>query len=116
MYDAWPYYFTIRTAHFINNQNQRRILYLALVRSQFEHCTIVWNPSNTSTIDKLESLQKRAKQWILSEEQYIFSPEAYFQKCKLPILLLPHILIYSPKISSYVVIVCGIEFHILLDS
>ena len=28
-----------RTCHFVTNKNRRRVLYLALVRSQFEHCS-----------------------------------------------------------------------------
>ena len=73
---------TKRTAHFVINQKQRRVLYLTLVRSQFEHCTVVWRPSLKTSTDKLESLQKRAIKWIMSEELCSYSPEIYFQRCK----------------------------------
>ena len=33
-----------RTCAFTNNSTQRRSLYLALVRSQFEHCSVIWRP------------------------------------------------------------------------
>ena len=47
------------TCHFSKNQNHKRSLYLALVRSQFEHCSIIWRPFARTIIDKLESIQKR---------------------------------------------------------
>ena len=73
---------TKRTTHFVISQRQRRALYLALVRSQFEHCSIVWSPYNKTSIDKLETLQKRSIKWILSEEFFHYSTVVYFQKCK----------------------------------
>ena len=66
-----------RTAHFVNNHRQRRALYLAIVRSQFEHCSVIWRPHQKTNMDKLESLQKRCIKWIL-DEQFLH----YFQKCK----------------------------------
>ena len=33
-----------RTCHFVTNNNERRVLYLALVRSQFEHCSPILRP------------------------------------------------------------------------
>ena len=42
-----------RTCHFVTCKNRRRVLYLALVRSQFEHCSPVWRPrSITMTNDE----------------------------------------------------------------
>ena len=73
---------TKRTAHFVNNHSQRRALYLAIIRSQFEHCSVIWRPHQKTTIDKLESLQKRCIKWILDEQFLHYSPELYFQKCK----------------------------------
>ena len=32
------------------DSNRRKILYLILVRSQFEHCSPVWRPSGSSMI------------------------------------------------------------------
>ena len=49
---------------------------------QFENCSIVWRPTSSSLTKKLESLQKRAIKWILSEEGHSYSPELYVQKCK----------------------------------
>ena len=33
-----------RTCHFVINSTRKRTLYLAMVRSQFEHCSIIWRP------------------------------------------------------------------------
>ena len=41
-----------RTCHFVTNKNRRRVLYLALVRSQFEHCSPIWRPCGNTMIDK----------------------------------------------------------------
>ena len=32
-----------RTCHFVTDKNRRRVLYLALVRNQFEHCSPIWS-------------------------------------------------------------------------
>ena len=71
-----------RTCHFIKNTRQRRNLYLALIRSQFEHCSPVWSPSSKVTMDKLEALQKKCVKWILNEELYSYTPETYSSKLK----------------------------------
>ena len=47
-----------RNCHFVNDMNKRRVLYLTLVRSIFEHCPIVWRPTSSTTVAKLEGLQK----------------------------------------------------------
>ena len=56
-----------RTCSFVQSINKRRALYLSQVRSQFEHCPIVWRPSSQSSLDRLESIQKRSIKWILNE-------------------------------------------------
>ena len=70
-----------RTCHFVENPHKKRILYLTLVRSQFEHCSVVWRPYNKTTINKLENLQKKAVKWILNEEHQSYSDSAYIIKC-----------------------------------
>ena len=74
---------TKRTAHFFNNPRQRRALYLAIVRSQFEHCSVIWRPHQKTTMTKLEGLQKRCIKWILDEQYFHYSSDVYFQNCKL---------------------------------
>ena len=58
------------------------MLYLTLVRSQFEHCSIIWRPQNKTSTNKLENLQKRAVKWILCEEYTSYSLNMYIQKCR----------------------------------
>ena len=71
-----------RNGHIVTDVRSRRALYLSLVRSQFENCSIVWRPTTISLSKKLESLHKRAIKWILSEENLSYSSEQYIQKCK----------------------------------
>ena len=71
-----------RTCHFVQDIRRRRTLYLALVRSQFEHCSPIWRPSNDTAMKKFETFQKRCVKWILSEEEYSYNPEMYYVKCR----------------------------------
>ena len=72
-----------RNAYFIVDPKKRRSLYIALVRSQFENCSIIWRPTGQSLTRKIESIQKRALKWILSEESESYSSwPKYISKCK----------------------------------
>ena len=72
-----------RTCHFINDIKRRRALYLALVRSQFEHCSPVWQPNGSTMITKFENFQKKCLKWILSEEELSYGLEGvYVKKCR----------------------------------
>ena len=71
-----------RTCHFIKNTRQRRNLYLALIRSQFEHCSSVWSPSSKVTMNKIEAIQKKCVKWILGEDYCSYTMELYFIKLK----------------------------------
>ena len=71
-----------RNCHFVIDENRRRVLYLTLVRSQFEHCSVIWRPVTKTLINNFEALQKRAIKWILREECVSYSPETYILKCK----------------------------------
>ena len=74
---------TKRSCHFVTDKKRRRNLYLAMVRSQFEHCSIVWAPKLQSEIEKFEKVQKRAVKWILRQEYYSYSDVVtYYSKCK----------------------------------
>ena len=62
---------------------RRRVLYLTLVRSQFEHCSPIWRPCFETMVLKFENFQKRCIKWILSEEELSYSEfEVYVRKCK----------------------------------
>ena len=73
-----------RNCYIVNDSKRRRVLYLTLVRSLFEHCSIIWRPSsNKSLMDKLERIQKKAVKWILFEELTSYSDyKVYISKCK----------------------------------
>ena len=73
-----------RTCYFISNVSKKRSIYLALVRSQFEHCSPVWRPGNITSIMKIESIQKKAVKWILGKPIYNYSISSfeYFTICK----------------------------------
>ena len=72
-----------RNAYFVVDTKKRRALYIALVRSQFENCSIIWRPTEQSLTHKIESIQKRALKWILSEEGESYSSwSKYISKCK----------------------------------
>ena len=73
---------TRRTAHFVKDSRQRRALYLSMVRSQFEHCSVVWRPPQKTLMEKFECLQKRCIKWILDEQFSHYSNEMYFLRCK----------------------------------
>ena len=62
---------TKRSCNFVMDRSRKRCLYLAMVRSQFEHCSIIWRPKLQYQIDKFEKLQKSAIKWILNED-FIF--------------------------------------------
>ena len=72
-----------RSCSFITNKSKRRALYLSQVRSQFEHCPIVWRPSSKTSIERLESIQKKAFKWILNDMGVSFSVLGnYYRTCK----------------------------------
>ena len=71
-----------RTSNFFTCKNSRRVLYLALARSQFEHSSRVWRPGSIIMMNKFKSFQKKCLKWILSEEKNSYSHELYIIKCK----------------------------------
>ena len=83
----------IRTCSFVPNLRKRRSLYLSLVRSQFEHCAIIWRPLNKSTLDKLDALQKRALKWVINKPyDSLTNLGDYYKVCK-QVNILP----FSPR-------------------
>ena len=72
-----------RHCYFVKDTARARALYITLVRSLFESCSIIWRPTNQTLTAKLERIQKQAIKWILNEENISYSPqEVYIQKCK----------------------------------
>ena len=56
-----------RSCYFIKETDQRRALYLTLVRSIFNHCSQVWSPQDIKSLDGFNQLQRRAVKWIFKE-------------------------------------------------
>ena len=77
-----------RTCDFTKDSKQRRVLYLALVRSLFEHCSVVWRPCSPSALKQFEIIQRRATKWIFSEPYVSYEDNEYLLKLK-SIELLP---------------------------
>ena len=72
-----------RNCYFVNDIKKRKVLYLTLVRSIFEHCPTIWRPRSKTMIEKLENLQKRAIKWIKNETSTSYSIEdLYYLHCK----------------------------------
>ena len=68
---------------------KRRSIYLSLVRSDFEHDSIIWRPITETEISDFEKLQKKALKWILKEENMHYDDETYRKKM-LPCILNPN--------------------------
>ena len=62
-----------RNAYFVTDPRKRRLLSISLVRSQFEHCSVITRPTTTIMSDKLESCQKAYIKWILHEENISYA-------------------------------------------
>ena len=73
-----------RTCHFVKSIVKKRVLYLAMVRSLFEHCPTVWRPSSNTVIERLECIQKRAIKWINGDYSASYSSNnlLYYTHCK----------------------------------
>ena len=73
-----------RTCHFVKDIRRKRVLYLTLVRSQFEHCSPVWRPNGKTMIERFDKFQKKCIKWILGEEELSYeSQDEYVRKCRL---------------------------------
>ena len=94
-----------RTCYFINNNKQRRVLYLTLVRSMFEHCCQIWSPQNPTSLAMFDKLQKRAIKWILKEQQESYSHPVFLSKQKeLDILPMEYKFLFSDLVLFFKII------------
>ncbi|MCP4458099.1 MAG: hypothetical protein GY816_08775 [Cytophagales bacterium] len=71
-----------RTLRFIKDRKQKRAFYLALIRSLFEHGSIIWCPTNVVMIDKVEAIQRRAVKWILGEQDHHYNDIEYLSRLR----------------------------------
>ena len=94
-----------RTCHFTTNKRQKRSFYLSLVRSMFEHCSVVWSPQRATNINKFVAIQKRAIKWINGEQFVSYSDEVLFEKEKeLDILPVKLKFIYNDLLMFYKIV------------
>ena len=66
-----------RNFHFVRGMKRRRVLYISLVRSQFEHCSQVWRSNCKTMFEKFEKFQAKCLKWILHEEELSYSDAIY---------------------------------------
>ncbi len=71
-----------RTLRFIKDRKQKRAFYLALIRSLFEHGSIVWSPTTVALTEKVESIQRRAVKWILGEQDHHYNDVEYLSRLR----------------------------------
>ena len=72
----------MRTCHFTMNRKQKRTFYLTIVRSMFEHCSVIWHPISLNQLSKFEVIQKRAIKWILGQNFDHYSDQEFSEKQK----------------------------------
>ena len=72
----------MRTCHFTMNKKQKRTFYLTIVRSIFEHCSIIWRPQSTNQIASFDAIQKKAIKWINVRRFDHYSDLEYLNKQK----------------------------------
>ena len=101
----------MRTCHFTMNKSQKRAFYLSVVRSIFEHCSIIWHPTSSNQISMFEAIQKKAVKWIEGRRHDHYSDTEFFEKQKqldiLPIkfkFVLNDLILYYKIIKSLVYI------------
>ena len=71
-----------RSLRFVKDRKQKRAFYLALVRSLFEHCSIIWRPTTNTLLEKVESIQRRAVKWILQEQDHHYNDIEYSSRLR----------------------------------
>ena len=72
----------MRTCHFTIDKRQKKTFYLTIVRSIFEHCSIIWRPKSDNQIAKFDVIQKRAVKWINGQCFEHYRDLEYFNKQK----------------------------------
>ena len=94
-----------RTCHFTTDKRQKRSFYLALVRSIFEHCSVIWSPQNATHLKRFADIQRRAIKWINGESFTSYSDEVFASKQKeLNILPIKLKFIYNDLVLFYKVV------------
>ena len=69
-----------RHCNMVCQTQAKRTLYIAIVRSLFEHCSPIWRPTSENGLNKFEKIQKRAVKFILNEQYASYSDTEYKEK------------------------------------
>ena len=94
-----------RTLHYTKNKNQKRVFYLSLIRSLFEHCSVIWHPYTAGDIAGFVQVQKRAVKWILSEQYRSYSDSMFLTKqVELDILPMEYKFIYTDLVPFHQIV------------
>jgi len=94
-----------RICHFTIDKRQKRSFYLAVVRSLFEHCSVIWAPQRATQLGKLAAIQRRAVKWINGEPFTSYSDEVFAAKQKdLNILPIKLKFIYNDLVLFYKIV------------
>ena len=72
----------MRTCHFATNKKQKRAFYLTVVRSIFEHCSVIWHPDSSNQMSKFNAIQKKAVKWIYGQQFSHYTDMEYSSKLK----------------------------------
>ena len=95
----------MRTCHFTTDKSKKRALYLSIVRSIFEHCSIIWFPQTAKHLSKFDAIQKRAIKWINGEQFHSYNDNMFYEKQKeLKILPIKFKFIYNSLVLFYKVV------------
>ena len=71
-----------RVCSFTLDKLSRKILFLSIVRSQFEHCSVVWAPTTATQLSYFERILKRGIKWIFNENYKLYSNDQYLNRLK----------------------------------
>ena len=83
--------------------NVKASAYLTMVRPQMEYASVIWDPYYNSDRDKLESIQRRAARWVLSDYSRTSSVPLMLHQLSWPTLQIQwnvHLKIISQDFSS----------------
>ena len=95
----------MRTCHFTINVRQKRAFYLVIIRSLFEHCSVVWRPCSPNQISKFEVIQKRAIKWIIGRPyDHISDMELYNKEKELDILPVKFKFVFNDLVMIFKVV------------
>ena len=78
---------------------------MALVRSIFEHCSVIWSPQTAKHLQQFEAIQRRAVKWINGEPFTSYSDEKFAsEQKKLNILPMKEKFIFNDLVTFFKIV------------